>query len=551
MKMRAKTVMMCILGLFAVSSLPADNAENPAKDKKVKTNFAPPLMGWSSWNAFRVNISEDIIKGQADLLVNKGLKDAGYKFVNIDDGFYGERDKAGKMHVNKQRFPNGMEPVVKHIHGLGLKAGIYTDAGNNTCGSMSREDQDRSGVGAGIHGHEQQDAQLYFGEWGFDFIKIDYCGGTHLGLDEKDRYTSIRRNIDKVNKNVLMNICRWAYPGTWAKDIAGSWRISGDINAHWNSLKYVVGKNLYLSAYVSEGHYNDMDMMVIGFRGNSKVYGEGLTPTEEEAHFGLWCIMSSPLLIGCDLEKMPKSSLQLLKNEELIGINQDPLGLQAYVVQHENDSYVLVKDIEQKRGKVRAVALYNPSDQPCSFFVPFETLELGGKVSVRDLTKQQDLGSFTGTLVQEIPAHSAMILRLEAESRIEPTLYEAEWAYLPLFNDLGKNSKIIQYAFDEKASGRIKVGYVGGSPENYAEWKEVYSEKGGAYEMTISYTFGNDRQIELSVNGTTQTIRNLATDDEHKQVTVTINLKPGYNCIRIGNNYNWAPDLDCFVLKKI
>ena len=345
--------------------------------------FNPPIMGWSSWNAFLVDISEDIIKHQADLMVEKGLKDAGYQYINVDDGYFGKRNENGVMQANEKRFPNGMKPVADHIHSLGMKAGLYTDAGTRTCGSLWNKDS--IGIGAGIYGHEPQDAQLYFGDWGFDFIKIDYCGGEVLGLDEKERYTSIRNSIDKVNKNVSINICRWAYPGTWAKDAATSWRISGDINAHWNSLKYVVGKNLYLSAYAGNGHYNDMDMMVVGFRNNSRVGGNGLTPTEEEAHFGLWCIMSSPLLIGCDLEKMPDSSLELLKNKELIALNQDPLGLQAYVAQHENEGYVLVKDIEQKRGNVRAIALYNPSDTVCRFSVPFSSLEFGGNVKVRDL----------------------------------------------------------------------------------------------------------------------------------------------------------------------
>ena len=284
----------------------------------------PPIMGWSSWNAFRVDISEDIIKHQADLMVKKGLKDAGYHYVNVDDGYFGKRDDNGIMHTHEQRFPNGMKPIADYVHGLGMKAGLYTDAGNSTCGSMW--DNDAAGVGAGIYGHEPQDAQLYYGDWGFDFIKIDYCGGDALGLNEKERYTSIRNSIDKVNKDVSINICRWAFPGTWAKDAATSWRISGDINAHWGSLRYVVGKNLYLSAYAGNGHYNDMDMMVIGFRNDSKVGGQGLTPTEEEAHFGLWCIMSSPLLIGCNLENMPDSSLELLTNKELIALNQDPLG---------------------------------------------------------------------------------------------------------------------------------------------------------------------------------------------------------------------------------
>lgn len=537
-----------VLAATAVSLLCTGCAETQIDQSDDDKAIATPLMGWSSWNAFRVDISEDIIKNQADLMVRTGLKDAGYTNVNIDDGFFDERDSTGIMKANAKRFPNGMKPVVDHIHGLGLKAGIYTDAGNNTCGSMS--DKDRAGVGAGIYGHELQDAQLYFGDWGFDFIKIDYCGGSHLGLDEKERYTSIRESIDQVNKDVSVNICRWAFPGTWAEGVASSWRISGDINAHWNSLKYVVGKNLYLSAYARNGHYNDMDMMVIGFRNNSRVGGEGLTPTEEEAHFGLWCIMSSPLLIGCDLSSLPESSLQLLTNKELIALNQDPLGLQAYVVQHENEGYVLVKDIEQKRGNVRAVALYNPSDTACTFSVPFSVLEFDGNVKVRDLVKHADLGSFAGNFEQTLPPHSGMFLRMEGDTRLEPTVYEAEWAYLPLYNDLGKNSKGISYAYDGEASGKMKVGFIGGQPENYAEWAEVYSDKGGRYHMTINYSYGKDRELELTVNDSTIKIHSLADDDDHHQLTVPVDLKPGYNLVRMGNSYNWAPDIDNFVLVK-
>ena len=537
-----------LLATAVVSLLCVSCTETQVSQSGSEKAVNPPIMGWSSWNAFRVDISEDIIKNQADLMVKKGLKDAGYHYINIDDGFFGERDGNGKMQTNKNRFPNGMKPVADHIHSLGMKAGIYTDAGNNTCGSIW--DNDHAGVGAGIYGHEQQDAQLYFSDWGFDFIKIDYCGGDVLGLNEQERYTSIRNSIDKVNKDVSVNICRWAFPGTWAKDVATSWRISGDINAHWGSLKYVVGKNLYLSAYAKDGHYNDMDMMVIGFRDNSKVGGKGLTPTEEEAHFGLWCIMSSPLLIGCNLKSLPESSLELLTNKELIALNQDPLGLQAYVAQHENEGYVLVKDIEQKRGNVRAVALYNPSDTVCSFSVPFSALEFGGNVKVRDLAKRSDLGNFSDVFEQTLPAHSAMFLRMEGETRLEPTLYEAEWAYLPMFNDLGKNPKGIIYAADQEASGKMKVGFLGGQPENYAEWPEVYSADGGRYQMTVHYSFGKGRQLEVDVNGIVTKIDSLGEDDKHNQVTIPVDLKAGYNHIRMGNSYNWAPDIDCFTLTK-
>ena len=260
--------------------------------------------------------------------------------------------------------------------------------------------------------------------------------------------------------------------------------------------------------------------------------------------------MSSPLLIGCDLEKMPDSSLELLKNKELIALNQDPLGLQAYVAQHENEGYVLVKDIEQKRGNVRAVALYNPSDTVCRFSVPFSSLEFGGNVKVRDLVRHSDLGSFSGIFEQTLPAHSAMFLRMEGEARLEPTLYEAEWAYLPLFNDLDKNTKGIQYAYDKEASGKMKVGFLGGKPENYAEWREIYSEDGGRYNMTIHYSHGKGRQIEVDVNGIITKISSLGEDDNHSQISIPVELKAGYNTIRIGNSYDWAPDIDCFTLTK-
>ena len=159
--------------------------------------------------------------------------------------------------------------------------------------------------------------------------------------------------------------------------------------------------------------------------------GRGMKPEEEEVHFGMWCIMSSPLLIGCDMSTIPAASLSLLKNKELIALNQDTLGLQAYVVQHTDDSYVLVKDIEQKRGTVRAVALYNPSDSVRNFIVPFEALELGGKVKVRDVIKYKNLGKMQNEIRQTVQPHSVKIWRLEAEKRLEPTSYEAEWAYLP------------------------------------------------------------------------------------------------------------------------
>lgn len=537
-----KKYALAALALCIGSLMPDMSGSVSAREKKIN----PPVMGWSSWNAFRVNISDSIICRYADLLVQKGLKDVGYRYVNIDDGFFGKRDSAGYMHVHARRFPNGLRPVAEHIHRLGLKAGIYSDAGNHTCGSMW--DNDSAGLGAGLYGHEAQDADLYFKKCGFDFIKIDYCGAEQLGLIEKDQYTNIYNHIRKVKKGVSINICRWAFPGTWAKDVATSWRIGKDISADWNSVKTIVADNLYLSAYAGNGHYNDMDMMVVGFRDAPGPHGKGLTLNEEEAHFGMWCIMSSPLLIGCKLDKLSEASLAILKNRELIAINQDPLGLQAYVVKRQGDGYVLAKDIETKHGLRRAVAFYNPSEQPITFDVSLAELELGGDVQVRDLIRQKDLGTYRDKLKKEVAPHSALVMKMEAARRLEADRYEAEWAYLPMFDAIGRNK--ITYVPDKEASGGMKVSYLGGMPGNYAEWKEVYSQKGGLYDMTISYANGQGRELEITVNGERQMLKSLADDKGFHQICVPVRLKRGYNDIRLGNSYNWAPDIDCFTLNK-
>ncbi|MBX9111743.1 alpha-galactosidase D [Parabacteroides johnsonii] len=518
--------------------------------QSVFAQIETPIMGWSSWNTYRVNISDSLIKRQADAMVDQGLKGAGYTYINVDDGFFGYRDEQGNLCTHPKRFPNGMKAVADYIHSKGLKAGIYSDAGGNTCGSLW--DKDMNGVGVGLYGHERQDADLFFNQWGFDFIKIDYCGaGQQLELDEQKRYTEIVKAIrETAKKNVSVNICRWAFPGTWAKDLARSWRISPDIAPDWGSVRAIINKNLYLSAYAGEGHYNDMDMLEIG---------RGLKQEEEEVHFGMWCIMSSPLLIGCDLTTIPESSLNLLKNKELIALNQDPLGLQAYVVQHEGAGYVLVKDIEQKRGKVRAVALYNPSDEVCAFSVPLSLLELGGKVAVRDLVKQRDEKKIRDSLCYDVPPHSVKILRLKAEERLEPRHYEAEWAYLPCFNDLAKRSRGVAYKPYGKASGGMIVSNLGGKAANYAEWKEVYSENGGEYRMRIAYVpaQGNarevkDRRLEVEINGQKTCITELESDPAKGvcHVTLPIDLRQGYNSVKIGSAYTWTPDIDCFTLER-
>lgn len=496
----------------------------------------PPLMGWSSWNAYMVDISDSIITHQADLMVEKGLKDAGYRYVNIDDGFFGYRDERGYMVPHPERFPKGpegMRALVDHIHSLGLKAGIYSDAGDNTCGSSYNHDL--NGLGAGLYGHDVVDAERYFNEWDFDFIKLDYCGGQNLKLDPEERYREIRRVIDSVaTRHIRINVCRWNFPGTWVNGIGDSWRISADIRPVWKSIKYIVGKNLYLSAYAGNGNYNDMDMLAVGYNIKPSPFWEeglGLSYTEEEAHFGIWCIMSSPLLLGCDIEYIPEETMKIITNPELIAINQDRLGLQAHVVQHVGETYVFAKDILEKWGNTRAAALYNPADTSMRFTLTPEEIEMTGTLTVRDLNLNADLGECS-SIEMTLPPHSAKILKVSGE-RIEPTLYEAEWGYCPDFTAIKGTG--VKYVPMEGTSGRAVAMNLGGSESNCLEWRDVHSISGGEYELSLTIQYCEEATgLRISVNGEEKEIVScgLAKDGFYTLNTIA-ELNKGENCVRI------------------
>lgn len=510
-----------------------------------------PTMGWSSWNTFGLNISESTIKNQASAMRSKGLLKVGYDHINIDDGYFGGRDKAtGKLLIHPTRFPNGLKPVVKYIHALGEKAGIYSDGGHNTCGNYHGGDKIAEGVG--LYEHDQEDCDFFFKDCGFDFIKIDFCGGVdyhnseHLNLDAETRYKEIAKAIANTGRDdVRMNICRWDYPGHWAHDIAASWRTTGDINASWGSIKDILQQNLYLSAYCYGGHYNDMDMLEVG---------RGIGTEEDKTHFGMWCIMASPLLIGCNLTTLDNTTLALLKNTELIALNQDSLCLQAYVVQHKGDTYVLTKDIEVLNGNVRAVALYNPSDAAVDMSIKFADLDLGGTVKVRDLYAKKDLEDMTDQLSIKVPAHGTRIYRLEAEHRYERVLYEGETAFLgeyqEIFNNQARQTAI--YENNGSASGGMVAGWLGQKATNDLQWRNVYTEEGGEYQLTIKYVSGESRSMKVNVNG--KDVSTLSCNSGSWSTigskVVNVTLEPGNNVVRLYTKSGWMPSIDCMTVKR-
>ena len=513
--------------------------------------FLPPTMGWSSWNTFALNISEKIIENQADAMVKTGLKAAGYEYINIDDGFWEGRGKDGQLIINRKRFPNGMRAVADYIHKLGLKAGMYSDAGDNACGS---QDGTRAyGVGIGLAGYEAQDIKTYLQDWDYDFIKVDYCGGIHMGLDEREQYTKISNEIRKIEKEtgrrLVFNICRWAYPGTWVSDIADSWRTTGDIYDAWASVKSIVKENLYLQAYTGGGHYNDMDMLEIG---------RSLNENEERTHMAYWCIASSPMLIGCDMTKLRESSLALLKNKDLIAMNQDVLGIGAPVVQREGDVYVVAKDMEQLHGSKRAVVVMNLTDTEQTISVDLAKLELSDKILVHDCFTGKDQKLKAGKKGEKqlfevtIPAHGSQAYFMTGK-RIAKTRYEAEESWMRNYQEL-RNLKTANYAQSTEASGGAYVYNVGGNARNYMEWRNVWADHDGNYIMTIRYASKDKREADICVNGVMMSNvampKGTSWDKDFRTVDVPVTLKRGFNTISIGQDYGFAPNIDCMDLHQ-
>ena len=522
-------------------------------------NPLTPLMGWSSWNTFALDISEEIIVGVARTMATNGLKAAGYMYVNIDDGFFDGHGEDGRLRMHPQRFPNGMKGTVDGIHALGMKAGTYSDAGANTCGSYGG---DICGIGAGLYGHDAADCKLHFNELGFDFIKVDYCGGRKLKLDERTRYTEIANAIKATGrKDVRFNICRWAFPGTWAAEIAGSWRTTRDIRASWKSVRDIIAENLYLSAYASPGHFNDLDMLEVGqIKGAVKsAFGTsgdtGMTLDEETTHFGMWCILSSPLVLGNDVRIIPPGTLKLVTNPYLVRMNQDPLGLQAYVAAREGDAYVLVKDAETRFGTSRYVALYNAGEAEHAFTVTARSLDLGGRIAAFDLVERADVGEFEGEVTVKVRPHAAKFYLFDAERRLDREVYEAETAYLTDYSELDgtsygstescrKQGRAYYDAVDG-ASGGMAVVNLGGRETNDLIWRDVNVSSSGERCLVFRCASQGERTFFVQIDGGEKMPLTIpATAGGFAEASLSVKLDAGCHSIRLSNDAAPMPDID-------
>lgn len=384
-------------------------AGSVAAQKAPQLALTPP-MGWNSWNHFECAIDEKTVRQMADLLVSSGMKDAGYQYINIDDCWHGERDNNGNIQAHPTHFPSGIKALADYVHSKGLKLGIYSDAGAKTCAGKP-----------GSRGYEYQDAKQY-AQWGVDYLKYDWCDTE--GLSAKGAYTTMRDALHATGKPIVLSICEWGdnKPWLWGKDIGHLWRTTGDIYncwdcehdhgtwSSWGVLK-ILDMQEGLRQYAGPGHWNDPDMMEVG---------NGMSASEDKAHFSLWAMLAAPLIAGNDLRSMSKETLAILSNKDVIAVDQDKLGIQAFKYKTEPGLEYFFKPLENGEW---AMLILNRSDdsQRVRFdwrnekvvdelfkrSADFATIEY----KVKDLWSKQQ--SSSKTLLQlTIPRHDVVMYRL-------------------------------------------------------------------------------------------------------------------------------------------
>lgn len=378
-----------------------------------------PHMGWNSWYQLGDKVSDDAIRKAADAMVSSGLIDHGYMYVNIDDcwavkpgatdkTFAGRpRDAQGNVQPTS-RFPN-MKALTDYIHSKGLKAGIYTSPGPVTCANC-----------VGAYGHEAQDARQ-FAAWGFDFLKYDWCSyGQVAGGDSRAQlrkpYALMWDELEKQDRDIVLNLCQYGMGNVWewGREVGNSWRTAGDLGGGLDYMPSAMDRDVFelfgrnvLQKYCGPGAWNDPDYLSLGY------FWEGapspLAPNEQYAHMSLWCLLAAPLILGGDITRLDQFTLGLLSNDEVIEIDQDPLGKAALRVVRVQGAEVWAKDMEDGS---KAVGLFNRGEEDRSITVKWSDIGIRGRQTVRDVWRQQDLGEFTDTFSTPVGWHGVVLLRI-------------------------------------------------------------------------------------------------------------------------------------------
>ena len=358
-----------------------------------------PPMGWNSWNKFGCNIDAELIRRAADAMVSSGAKEAGYRYVVIDDCWQGERDANGTIQPDAARFPAGIKALADYVHSLGLKFGIYSDAGSKTCAGRP-----------GSRGFEFQDARQY-ALWGVDYLKYDWC---NTGAENAPAaYQTMSDALRATGRDIVFSLCEWgtSKPWLWGEGVGNSWRTTGDIYDAWEGKRdYSLGvlNILDLSAalypYAGPGHWNDPDMLEVG--------NGGMSDAEYRAHFSLWAMLAAPLMAGNDLSDMSDATRRILLNREVIAVDQDALGVPARRVARTGATEVWVRPLA---GGGRAVVLLNRGLAAVPVTFDWQSLDYPGHLPavVRDLWQARNLATARGSYTATVASHAVVMLKIQ------------------------------------------------------------------------------------------------------------------------------------------
>jgi alpha-galactosidase len=351
-------------------------------------------MGWNSWNHFRLNISDAVVRKQAGAMVKSGMKAAGYEYVVIDGGWEGYHDAQGLFRPNKLKFPD-MKALCDYIHSLGLKVGLHTTPGPVTC--SGRE---------GSYGYEEEDART-FARWGIDLVKYDWCSGdtVYKPAEITAAYEKMHQALLRAGRPILYSLCEYGLEDVWkwGASVGGHmWRTTDDISDEYWNVAYIGFEQNGLEKYAGPGHWNDPDMLEIG--------NGGMTDEEYRTQMSLWCILAAPLFAGNDLENMSGATLGILTNPEVLSIDQDPAGIQGHRVWQEGPREVWMKPL--KDGS-KAVGLFNRLEYPLMITANWRELGLPAPATVRDLWARKGLGTFATGFTGSVPAHGAVLIRVK------------------------------------------------------------------------------------------------------------------------------------------
>ena len=348
-----------------------------------------PPMGWNSWNHFACEVSDLVIRAQADAMVTSGMKSVGYTYILIDDCWQGGRDAAGYIRPNA-KFPD-MKALADYVHGKGLKIGIYSSPGPKTCGGF-----------AGSFGHEEQDAKTY-AAWGMDYLKYDLCSYDGMG-DQVAAYKKMGDALKKTGRPMVYALCQYGMQKgwEWGASVGGNlWRTDDDIRDEYYVMAELGFGQNGLEKFAGPGHWNDPDMLEIG--------NGGMTTDEYRTHMSLWCILAAPLIAGNNLAAMDAETRDLLTNPEVIAIDQDTLGIQGHRIKQEGPIEVWAKPL--KDGST-ALGLFNRGWGAMPVTLDFRNLGLGDSASVRNLWAKKDLGSFREKYTAVVPQHGVVMIQL-------------------------------------------------------------------------------------------------------------------------------------------